>query len=237
MLEKLTLLLVHLAFVLNVTLASALGMRLENAIQKIEERLNSQTEKPENLPPHNEDSSPTDPGNSENTPANEHNPNSSNESPETSNGQNSNNPAHTDVPPITPVVNNPVLGGSNENGDACTTSGGTWRMFPNSCVDSCELAQNPALMCLQVLTEGCDCGANKCWNGSLCIDNPYTIEPLPNPKPTTKPKEEPVCGNGICEEGEEPYSQCPVCEKPGKICPLIYCIHYPGCEADCEYIP
>lgn len=53
----------------------------------------------------------------------------------------------------------------------CAKSGGTWRQFSNSCADSCHAARNPDIMCAQVITMGCDCGEDMCWNG-------YTCEPI-----------------------------------------------------------
>lgn len=51
----------------------------------------------------------------------------------------------------------------------CQEAGGTWREFPNACVDSCGSARNSeAIACAQVLTDGCDCGEDKCWNGRGC---------------------------------------------------------------------
>ena len=50
----------------------------------------------------------------------------------------------------------------------CVEAGGTWKQFPNTCVDSCNLARNPGVVCGQALTEGCECGQNMCWNGYTC---------------------------------------------------------------------
>lgn len=55
---------------------------------------------------------------------------------------------------------------------ACESSEGEWRTFNNGCVDSCALERNPELiLCTQALTDGCDCGIDKCWNGESCEDN------------------------------------------------------------------
>lgn len=54
----------------------------------------------------------------------------------------------------------------------CSSAGGEWREFTNGCVDSCELAANPLLACTMAMTMGCDCGADKCWNGTACVSNP-----------------------------------------------------------------
>ncbi|MBD3354909.1 hypothetical protein GF361_02905 [Candidatus Woesearchaeota archaeon] len=51
--------------------------------------------------------------------------------------------------------------------DICEKAGGKWKQMPNACVDSCE-SQRDGMMCAQVLTEGCDCGQEMCWNGTGC---------------------------------------------------------------------
>jgi len=52
---------------------------------------------------------------------------------------------------------------------ACNASGGTMRGFGDGCADSCELARsNGNMACTDVLTTGCDCGPDKCWNGESC---------------------------------------------------------------------
>ncbi len=52
------------------------------------------------------------------------------------------------------------------NRELCLASGGSWREFPNSCVDSCAYATDPSMQCAQVLTPGCDCGSSRCWSNS-----------------------------------------------------------------------
>ncbi len=55
---------------------------------------------------------------------------------------------------------------------ACGKSGGLWKFFPNTCVDSCSYARSKErIMCGQAFTDGCDCGPNKCWNGKSCEIN------------------------------------------------------------------
>jgi len=123
-------------------------------------------------------------------------------------------------------------------GDFCSATGGTWKTFGSSCVDSCLLVSNPMLMCLQVVSEGCDCGANKCWDGASCVPNPYkgdSPSPTPTPTPTDSPKQMPFCGNNICEEGEADFSDCPICSDSQDICPLRPCIFKPStCPLDCS---
>lgn len=53
----------------------------------------------------------------------------------------------------------------------CREEGGEWRQFPNGCVDSCNYARNPDVICTQALTMGCDCGPEQCWNGAACVPN------------------------------------------------------------------
>ena len=45
---------------------------------------------------------------------------------------------------------------------SCFFTGGIWKYFSNTCVDSCGLPENP--ICGQSFTWGCDCGTFKCWN-------------------------------------------------------------------------
>ncbi len=56
----------------------------------------------------------------------------------------------------------------NESGEDdkvyCEKMGGEWKLFSDSCVDSCD----SSLGCKEVETEGCDCGVDKCWNGEKC---------------------------------------------------------------------
>ena len=60
----------------------------------------------------------------------------------------------------------------------CEEVGGKWKMFSNGCVDNC--GQKPRI-CTTVLTEGCDCGATKCYGVEdsitsiepSCIDDPF----------------------------------------------------------------
>ena len=55
-----------------------------------------------------------------------------------------------------------------EEENLCEKSGGTWREFSNGCVDSCS-AKGEDIFCTQVLTMGCDCGVDRCWNGLSCV--------------------------------------------------------------------
>ena len=54
----------------------------------------------------------------------------------------------------------------------CVLAGGTWNTFSNGCVDSCDLERNPeSILCTQTITDGCDCGPDRCWNGQSCETN------------------------------------------------------------------
>ena len=54
----------------------------------------------------------------------------------------------------------------------CLRVSGEWIEFNNGCVDSCDYRRNPEeISCIQVLTSGCECGKDKCWNGKTCEDN------------------------------------------------------------------
>lgn len=54
----------------------------------------------------------------------------------------------------------------NSEGNACSKSGGEWKTMSDSCVDKCDTQ-----LCAEVLTSGCDCGSDKCWNGNDCVLN------------------------------------------------------------------
>ena len=56
--------------------------------------------------------------------------------------------------------------------NGCSRAGGKWKRFSSGCADSCFLARatsNP--LCTMVLTDSCDCGPDKCWDGQTCVDN------------------------------------------------------------------
>ncbi|MFZ2454893.1 MAG: hypothetical protein WAX07_00220 [Candidatus Altiarchaeia archaeon] len=48
----------------------------------------------------------------------------------------------------------------------CMLGGGMWSYLPSGCVDSC--LEGEYLGCTAVMTWGCDCGSQKCWNGKNC---------------------------------------------------------------------
>ena len=52
----------------------------------------------------------------------------------------------------------------------CRMSGGEWKEFASSCADTCSFARNQTQLCAQVLTMSCECGPERCWNGTYCTD-------------------------------------------------------------------
>jgi hypothetical protein len=51
---------------------------------------------------------------------------------------------------------------------ACQAGGGIWITgFRNSCRDNCGTYRTQN--CQQVISSGCNCGAQKCWNGNSCV--------------------------------------------------------------------
>jgi len=68
----------------------------------------------------------------------------------------------------------------------CLQGGGQWRTdFPNSCVDYC-FPPGAQPICAQVISAGCDCGLQKCWSGTTCIDDPQ-VKASPSPTATPRP--------------------------------------------------
>jgi len=60
----------------------------------------------------------------------------------------------------------------NTNQELCEAAGGEWKEFGDGCVDNCDYVRNSdSTGCITVLTYGCDCGEDKCWNGNSCEDN------------------------------------------------------------------
>lgn len=92
-------------------------------------------------------------------------------------------PSNVSVTPIPTPTTYEQEAGDHSSSWSCTESGGVWNELPNSCVDSCASVKYPDLMCLLVLTEGCDCGPNKCWDGNSCVTDPGVVG-KPKPAPT-----------------------------------------------------
>jgi len=58
----------------------------------------------------------------------------------------------------------------------CMIGGGMWSYLPSGCVDSCTYGETGTgeRVCTAVMTWGCDCGPEKCWNGKSCESNKYS---------------------------------------------------------------
>lgn len=71
---------------------------------------------------------------------------------------------------------------------ACKMSGGEWKTFSNSCADKCI---DPIILsetvCLEVLTDSCDCGPKKCWTGWRCVPDSQYPKPTVFLSPTKPP--------------------------------------------------
>jgi serine/threonine protein kinase len=76
----------------------------------------------------------------------------------------------TPVPSDTPlptIVPSPTVNSAKQK---CEAGGGTWATCLGCGLDKCDA--NPGVFCTTVCRTGCDCGSNKCWNGSKCVSNP-----------------------------------------------------------------
>lgn len=67
----------------------------------------------------------------------------------------------------------------------CVLGGGLWKGFSNGCADSCPtqeqlIEDNGIRVCTAMLSAGCDCGPNKCWDGNKCVPNPKIETPKEN---------------------------------------------------------
>jgi hypothetical protein len=56
---------------------------------------------------------------------------------------------------------------------ACSAGSGVYKDLPNSCADKCGTKGN---ICGQSVTKGCDCGADKCWDGKSCVQDVFTTK-------------------------------------------------------------
>ncbi|MFW5876275.1 MAG: hypothetical protein ACOCXM_06025 [Myxococcota bacterium] len=103
--------------------------------------------------------------------------------PEREGGEESSHPPKTTPkpPPRSPVGptpnRRPPSRPTSDPQAACRDSGGRWRQFRNTCVDSCRLVRAvEPVACGMALTMGCDCGPDRCWDGSRCVGSP-ALEP------------------------------------------------------------
>ncbi len=58
-----------------------------------------------------------------------------------------------------------------QTAEYCESQGAAYLSFTNSCRDSCDYARKKVASCSTVLTTGCDCGPDKCWDGFECTPN------------------------------------------------------------------
>ncbi len=67
----------------------------------------------------------------------------------------------------------------------CWAAKATWALLPTTCEDLCR-DEDDETICKYDFTWGCDCGPNKCWNGSTCqVEEGAT---MPKPPDYGKPK-------------------------------------------------
>ncbi len=85
--------------------------------------------------------------------------------------------------------------------EICDQGGGSWKIdFPNSCKDRCGYAKNPDMTCAQVISEGCNCGPNLCWNTDTQQCEAYSIKDVCGPNADLN-------ADGECE-CEVPFDNC-----------------------------
>ncbi len=58
---------------------------------------------------------------------------------------------------------------SFDDRSACESSKGVWRQFGNGCVDECRPKLDQFYICTGAITNGCECGKGRCWDGESCI--------------------------------------------------------------------
>jgi hypothetical protein len=58
---------------------------------------------------------------------------------------------------------------SFDDRSACESSKGVWRQFGNGCVDECRPKLDQFYICTGAITNGCECGKSRCWDGESCI--------------------------------------------------------------------
>ena len=54
---------------------------------------------------------------------------------------------------------------------SCLLSGGEWVLFGDTCMDTCIKARQHVEWCENRDVYGCECGTDRCWNGSACEPN------------------------------------------------------------------
>ncbi len=58
---------------------------------------------------------------------------------------------------------------SFDDRSACESSKGVWRQFGNGCVDECRPKLDQFYICTGAITNGCECGKSRCWDGESCV--------------------------------------------------------------------
>ncbi|MBI4009957.1 MAG: hypothetical protein HY361_02060, partial [Candidatus Aenigmarchaeota archaeon] len=69
-----------------------------------------------------------------------------------------------------PICRKPASRNEKWLQEICEDSGGVWKEFPNSgnfCQDECYKPENAR--CTRFTSIGCDCGIDKCWDGTSCV--------------------------------------------------------------------
>jgi len=61
----------------------------------------------------------------------------------------------------------------------CLAAKGRWALLPTLCQDLCRDPDDQTV-CKEDFTWGCDCGPNKCWNGSTCEGQEGARMPAPS---------------------------------------------------------
>ncbi len=85
--------------------------------------------------------------------------------------------------------------------ELCEIGGGAWKEFPNDgkfCHDECSKPEN--VICTRFMSMGCDCGQDKCWDGTSCA---------PETKSGTKDLSE-YCRTEFEATGKCPEDKCEI---------------------------
>lgn len=71
----------------------------------------------------------------------------------------------------TEQTNSELRFADSDNAKKCVANDGEWKLLSDGCGDQCVKK-----FCIALVSEGCDCGPEKCWNGEICRDNPIGDE-------------------------------------------------------------
>ena len=59
--------------------------------------------------------------------------------------------------------------GIKQTKELCLSGGADFKFFNTGCHDECYITRSKKpISCTQALSSGCDCGPEKCWNGTSC---------------------------------------------------------------------